>query len=538
MFLRQLCCLGKKLEVGCSEDRLIKTVEEYHDIESQTRTPTLGWKFDALDPRNIGTKLHFCDGLVADSTDLFGEDGGKSPLSFNEQARIRRLCQRLQQIADDVSRSFPFFEAVSYSEKTFADGRGISFRHGHGAVADRESKVNKYNFRYWPAKLQEWFPFEQCGKTASDRYRKPLNHEVPSRLIAVPKTAKGPRLIASEPSQHQWCQQAMKDFFVENISRIFKSRFIDFRDQAKSQRMVKAASLTGDLVTVDLSSASDRLSCWAIERMFRRNQSILHSIHSTRTRWMRDDISSPSRFFFSKKFASQGTALTFPVQTLFFLCCTLACLPGNSLKELILRNGTSVQVFGDDIIMPKTGYADLKLLLQYLGLKVNTEKSFSNGFFRESCGADCYKGYDVTPVKPKSFSSDGPASRAALLDFSNNLFVKGYWNASRAAESTHERYRKIIPNLPIVGRESGVIGRRSFCGDDTSHLKSRWNSQLHKTEYRVWGWKSRISLKPINDLSALLQYYCENPRQDLIWSSGVAERPKTSDSLRWADLQS
>jgi hypothetical protein len=213
-------------------------------------------------------------------------------------------------------------------------------------------------------------------------------------------------------------------------------------------------------------------------------------------------------------------------------------LPGNSLKELILRNGTSVQVFGDDIIMPKTGYADLKLLLQYLGLKVNTEKSFSNGFFRESCGADCYKGYDVTPVKPKSFSSDGPASRAALLDFSNNLFVKGYWNASRAAESTHERYRKIIPNLPIVGRESGVIGRRSFCGDDTSHLKSRWNSQLHKTEYRVWGWKSRISLKPINDLSALLQYYCENPRQDLIWSSGVAERPKTSDSLRWADLQS
>jgi len=269
------------------------------------------------------------------------------------------------------------------------------------------------------------FPFELVGKTAGSDGARPHNHEVPSRLISVPKTAKAPRLIAAEPTAHQYCQQMVWRYLQERIEAVFEGRFINFRRQDLSSDLVMKSSLDRSLATVDLSSASDRLTCWTVERIFRRNPSLLSALHAVRTRWIRDEISDSTSFLRLRKFASQGSATTFPVQSIVFLIIAIAASVKGPIRWSSIRKvSNQVRVFGDDIIIPSHGYGPLLAIMETLQLKVNTSKSYVTGFFRESCGSEAYLGHDVTPVKPKTVVADGPAACQAIIDTCNNLFQR------------------------------------------------------------------------------------------------------------------
>lgn len=531
-FLRQLCCLGKKIEVPCSPMRVKHTMGEYYNVERELRTPTLQWDDDELDPNNQRCAVHFRDGLATGDSLLFPEPGYPG----QDRERIRKLTDNLTRICGWVAAEIGSFCPITNSTREGEeDSAGIGLRHGPGAVADVRKGQSKYGFPNWPAKLQHWFPFDAFGVLNVDCIdwdQYPYNHEPPSKLCQVPKTAKAPRLIAAEPVAHQWCQQLILEFLVAKFKTIFGDDFITIKDQEPSRRMALAASLSNNLSTVDLSSASDRLSCWAIERMFKGNFQLLEIMHSVRTRWTVDTISQPKNFLKLRKFSTQGSALTFPIQSIFFLCCVLAVLPKErSLGAYRRKYKNQVRVFGDDIILPTSGYADLVTLLHYLGLKVNEEKSFATGSFRESCGQDAFKGEDVTPIKTKVAWSDTPTSRAATLDYSNNLFLKGYWHAAVAVESTLPK--SFLKELAVVGRGVGPVGRISFCGTLLNHLKSRWNDKLHRHEVRVAGFKSVARRKPTDGYGAIFQKISEAPRPDTKWVHGVAPRPKNREVLRW-----
>lgn len=534
-FLYQLSSVGKKVEVPCSSDRIKDAIGEYHDIERNTRAPSLRWDEDELDPDRIGHSLHFCDGLASRSSVFFGQT-----TSQPEPTGIRRLLGNLSYVCSKVSASFGHLDPYAFSEDV-GDRRGsvAGLKHGPGAVSDLGKNDFKYSFPNWPDKLQQYFPFDAFGVLNHNHFEErtyPHNHEPPSKLICVPKTAKGPRLIASEPTCHQWAQQLVARYVTDSIDRTFKGDFITIRDQDPSRRMVTAASLSGDLATVDLSSASDRLSCWLVERAFRGNLSMLRLLHSVRTRWTLDTISDEKNFLKLRKFSTQGSALTFPIQSIVFLCCVLAVLPRErSLNDYRKKWAGKVRVFGDDIILPKAGYADLVVLLHYLGLKVNMNKSFHKGFFRESCGMDSYKGYDITPVKTKTARSDTPTACASMIDYSNNLFLKGYWHASVAAESALPK--RIVKNLAVVGPAVGPTGRISFCGSRTDHLKSRYSLHLHRTEVLVVSFMDTSRRKSPGGYGAIFQYCTEAPDPTTKWVSGVAPRSKTREGLRWVALQ-
>lgn len=541
-FLRQFFCLGKKIEVECTPKRIKSVLKEYSDVETKARPATLNWAADDLGPHSLARGLHFSDGFRDGSCSMFDDP---DELVGSCRARAEELCNRLQRVADSVSGALGLFDPYDYSQETNDDPskKGTGFKHGPGAVSDLKGGDNKYLFPTWSDKLQAMFPYDACGVLNSaavlehedgrvlSEPRYPLNHEPPSVLIAVPKTAKGPRLIAKEPTSHQWCQQLIKQFLVEGVHRVFKGNFISFESQARSRDLALLASQSCDLVTVDLSSASDRLTCWAVERLFRANKPLLDAMHATRTRWLRNTISQPPEHLLLKKFSAMGSALTFPVQTIFFLCCVLAVMPGTTLSEKVRLNKSRVRVFGDDIIMPKTGYDDLKLLLQYLGLKINEDKTFVNGEFRESCGLDAFRGYDVTPVKPKSLRSDTPTARQSLLDVANNFFERGYWYASEAVLSTAPSW--FLRNTPVTRRDSGLVGRTSHTGTQTDHLATRWNADYQYEEVRVWGLRSKSLRKPTNEASAILQYITEDPPKDRNWSHGVALREQARDGLFW-----
>jgi len=597
-FLRQLCCLGKKLELGCTHQRVRNTLDEYRAIESSIHRPTLRWADDCLGSDDAIGANHLCDAstrsIWSDEPLLWDERSCDSKFNRDRAHYLLRECQRN---FDALAYAIGKFNVDEFYVALQLSAAGIGFKHGPGAVADLSKKEFKYDFPYWPAKLEAFFPFEQngvtgitesqvetygsdegfrtpvfphSGKVSSDVHqvdrtlfsllenecenildggplcspdisgvqrRRPSISEPFSRLYAVPKTAKGPRLIAAEPTAHQWCQQFTLKFLSERMSGLFGDYFITLRDQEPSKRMARQASLDGTMATVDLSSASDRLSCWLVERAFRSNPSLLRALHSHRTRGLTID---DSEYFLLRKFATQGTAVTFPIQSLVFLVIALTasgfrardpsdfCLR-TSHRLYKLRN--QVRVFGDDIIIPKDGYDDLCCLLTILGLKVNHGKSFSKGYFRESCGGDYFMGYDVTPVKTTSYSSAGPTSRQSLIDYSNNLFKKGLWHAAKTVESTIPGW--VFRNLPVVSARGSGCGLVSFCGSSVVHLRKRWNERLHRHDVLSYTVMAVSKRKKTTSTNAVLQYFAENPSPNNHWEHGVASVPKTRDRLRW-----
>ena len=591
-FLRQLLVLGKKLELGCTFSRQQSTVRAYHDVERSLRAPTLGWEYDRITPsdksgddnlRSIfdgsesstddqyrsysGSDRSGCDILLgalpkealrkyhvhkrsvrvtdipilhtvhlaqaADRSDVWNVD---LPLFKDDQLpRVHHLedisiLDNIQQVADIIIGSFDHLEPVSLSEKWEQDGLGTGFKHGPGAVAERKKNWEKSEFVTWPHKLEGVFPYVFCGRNATADLGDSLtNHEPASRLIAVPKTSKSPRLIAAEPVAHQWCQQLVLRFLFEQCRKQFVRDdycyFIDFADQSKSGELVLQASLDGHSATVDLSDASDRLTCWTVERIFRSNPSIVSALHAARTRYLRDDISEVPGFLKLKKFASQGTATTFPVMSIVMLCIALgASLEGPVTWRSIWKLRDQVRVFGDDIIIPTRGYARLVRAMDLLQLKVNTTKSYATGNFRESCGVDGYLGYDVTPVKPKTLIANSPSEVQSLIDMTNNLFRKGMWQASEAVLSLLPS--RVVSTLEVskVGTD-GLRGLASFSGSSVLHLDKRWNPGLHRIEARVWNSFSRSTNSPREGFSATLDFFSR--RHNLVNPRVVSEYAKT-----------
>jgi hypothetical protein len=309
--LRQLLLGGKKLLLSCSTRRIYDEVKDFVRTEASNRHPTLDWISDDLVPdSNVGkslNSLHFKDlwreGRDDAQPQLFEPD-------WYEPSSVPGRLETLQHICDKA-----FFELGDFSQEN-----GSKPRHGPGAVANKEVRMSKYDFRDWPSKLECVYPPDayathdfMCGKELGDpgQWR---NREVASRLITVPKTQKAPRLIAAEPSQYQWIQQLLKQQVERAVGKSpILNNSIDFRSQEKNQQAAVIGSKGGGNVTIDLSSASDRLTCWVVERAVRSNVDLLCRLHASRTRWVRNQVDRRlEEFLLLKKFATQGSAVIFP----------------------------------------------------------------------------------------------------------------------------------------------------------------------------------------------------------------------------------
>jgi len=524
LFLRQIFCLGKKLVSKCS-DRIVKdSIDEFFILDSDLRPIELSW-FD-YEERTNPARLSFDDGIVSNLGCLHNDDGNQLI------ADIRRLAT----VCDNVACTLGYYDPYEYSQSgafgRFSDSSvgPLGFKHGPGAVADIRSGTSKYRFPSWPTWLQDYFPFDAFGDHAFSVSQMPDGDDIsPSRIIDVPKTMDKPRLIAAEPACNQWTQQITRSWIDERMSMTWLGKFIDLHDQGKSQEMVKKASLTGELATVDLSSASDRLSAWCVVRMFRKNHSVFRALRAHRTIYT--SHCSRNEPVLINKFATQGTAVTFPVQSLFFLACALAVsIDGKVTRKKINSLIGKVRTFGDDIILPSSRYSRLENLLSFLELKVNDQKSFKLGKFRESCGMDCYDGIDVTPVKPKLLVASGPESELSVLDTVNNLFLKGFWCASEALRSSQLSGRL---RLPVKSVDSGTFGFVSFCGGNVAHLPFRYNYDFHQLEVRAHTFVSCSPKHKTNDRSQVFQFFTERPSLDQKWSSGVPMRSKLQRKLKW-----
>lgn len=512
--LRQLYGLAKKLEIACKESRTYESVRQFYRTEERLPPPSLEWG-----QLSLGTDKGRYD-FKSYRPDLsFGLFHGL----YNHDPLLRNHLEICQNTFDIISCTLGEFKPLEYKAK-----------HGPGAVADgRVGEFLKYTFPTWSSRLERMFPIADYGYAnyldwahAESVGRQPREVDVPSVLIAVPKSQKTPRLIAKEPTANQWCQQVLLDYFVSRIKKTFIGKSVHFDDQTYNQRLAQSASRTDSHWTVDLSAASDSVSCRFIERAFRSNPDLLEALNASRTHYLTQKIDRGCPLLIKlKKFSTMGSACTFPIESLVFYGLAISSLLISRGLRPTFRNigslSSEVLIFGDDMIVPKDSGLMLETLLSHFDFEVNTDKTFKHGKFRESCGVDAYDGVDVTPAYIKGVPNQRkPGSIASMVDTSNNFFTKGYWKTS-----AYLQQQIPLKNLLVVAVESGVFGLKSFVGSLVRTVRYDEDLQIDYTRCDVI--TSRCKRVKTEDSGQLLQYFTEAPPPETFvsWSSGYSGRP-------------
>jgi hypothetical protein len=525
--IQQLCLGAKKLALECPRKGVVDEIKTFIAIEAGARRASLNWLGDDLELDDSPIELRFVAGREVES--LFGT---------LPQTPGKEWADTLHAVADRVASAFGDLHTEEPSERP---------RHGPGVVANQRAGTSKYQFDEWPLKLDRIFP--------SDYYASPnlgegldvgLIHrlgicESPSRLICVPKTRKGPRLIAAEPNQHQWIQQLVMNQLVARLERTPIAGMIRFNDQTRNQELALSASASGSHATIDLSEASDRLTCWVVERFFRKNPTILERFHAARSRWMRNRVLPElGEYLLLKKFSTMGSAVTFPVQSIVYGIVAVAAIlheDGKRVSSATIKSAArSVSVFGDDIVVPTRACRKTVEILEFLGLKVNAGKTFWTGKFRESCGVDGYMGVDVAPAYLRSPSRRAQAGSVdSLVETSNNFFTKGWWHTAKWLETTFLHYKGLIPIVPYG---SGAKGLTSFTGGSVDHLRRRWNADLHRWDAKVLVPFTKTPVLETKATFRMHQYFTEQPEPTDKWVSGTRGRSVADMRPGWASCSS
>lgn len=200
------------------------------------------------------------------------------------------------------------------------------------------------------------------------------------KLVFVPKSYKTHRSVVVEPCLNSMFQLGIGEY----ISGRLRRAGVDLHDQTLNQRLARVGSLTGALATLDLSNASDTIARELVYDLLPIDWAIFLSHFRT------GHVTYEGYRMTLSKFSSMGNGFTFPLESLIFYALAYACT-----EEGVREH--SVAVYGDDIIVPTEAASCLIEVLNAVGFVVNSEKSFTSGPFRESCGADYLKGFDIRP---------------------------------------------------------------------------------------------------------------------------------------------
>ncbi len=482
--VRQLTLMYGKLLIPCSDARVEKAIAGYIEIENEVR-------------RNDAS-LEMSPGSLS----------GEGLLHDFKKASLVMWGTVLQQIDEDVYY-----------------GRIIP-RHGPGATADRLTGNSKFDQLQWTERLERIFPFGEFA-LPNWRYQSAYSRveflspgaEKPVKVITVPKTAKAPRIIAVEPTCMQYVQQGLLRRFVEymetaNIGPFsFGGRnrnngylYVGFESQIPNQNMAQEGSLTGEFATLDLSEASDRVSWLLVKTLLSSFPNLQEGVAACRSRRAHVPGHGVIRL---AKFASMGSALTFPIEAMVFSTVVMMAIASSRgvpvTSELCEEYRGKVRVYGDDIIVPVDSAVPVYSYLELFGFKVNSDKSFWTGRFRESCGREFFDGHDVSIVRCRRMlptKLDQSEEVMSFVSLRNQLYQLGLWTSAAWCDELLEPllrgfYPLVLSTSPVLGRESAAFGYET----------QREHSTLHSPLVRGFVARPRKRSSPLSGLGALVKYF-------------------------------
>lgn len=292
-----------------------------------------------------------------------------------------------------------------------------------------------------------------------------------NRLSFVDKKRDISRVICTEPNLNMFFQLGLGELMNRRLIQKFG---IDVSKQPDINReLARFASLTESLSTIDLSAASDSVSCKMLEATLPAD--IFGWLKFLRSPTVTLPDGSVERLHM---ISSMGNGFTFPLETIIFTCVVAAvyAIEGIPLKRttrewrystseiahlfhLSRRYGITFShdpskikwshgnygIFGDDIIVESRVATKVIRLLNILGFQVNRDKSFLEGPFRESCGADYFGGLPVRGVYIKSLRSQ--SSRYVAINRLNEWSALTGFSLRRSIRYLMKSVRKLYVPL-------------------------------------------------------------------------------------------
>jgi hypothetical protein len=381
-----------------------------------------------------------------------------------------------------------------------------SCRNGPGAVAERCVGNQKWSTLVDQIDSYDLFPNSQFDLSMVEKEpgASTATKSLPkteSRFVTVPKSVTARRGITVEPLMMMFYQQGLNAVLRQAINRCpLLSQSLDLTDQRKNQLLALEGSRTGYWATLDLSSASDLLLNKVVDSAF-WGHPVFHGMLQKSRSLLKGKTPM-------KKYAGMGNATTFPVQSVVFTLIAgvaMACSGGRPLRKVALQRCLrSVRVYGDDIVVPTHYAASVAAALESVGLRVNHNKSFTEGNFRESCGVDAFMGTEVSPIyyrldpRQTAIDDDGLAT---LVSTSNQLWLEGYYTTSNAIR---QHVEASYGNLPYALNGSGLIG---WVVRGRLRLKTRYNVKLQRPEYRGVVARPRMSTDTLDGYPALFKFF-------------------------------
>lgn len=311
----------------------------------------------------------------------------------------------------------------------------------------------------------------------------PDNGNAPSaRFSTVPKDSRGPRIICMEPLHSLPYQMIYFDYMSNVLQRVTRGR-INFTDQEQNQNLAFEGSMNQEWCTFDLEKGSDRVSLKKTEYLMRDQcPGLLSLINAFRSREVVNTRLNKKKKL--NKLAGMGSGFTFA--TMAFLIhlavCTMAVL---TLRIPFTKAMSLAYVYGDDLITPKAWSWFVPRALELFGFKLNASKSFTHGYFRESCGKDYYAGVETQPVRIKTLYEvpydkgctpvfgiraedkhpvppkigsvlSFPINIESLTSFTNDMYQRGYYKSFAWGYDNLEKLLGFAP--PSVEEGSPILG--------------------------------------------------------------------------------
>lgn len=284
-------------------------------------------------------------------------------------------CRKIR----DILGNFDFEEFVD------------SVNHSGGASTQRNRSASSTK--------NKWSDIHHVTLQARPLYEIVAEHlhltEVDTRLFpgavgfTVPKDSRTDRLCFKEPQANMFMQKGIGAM----IRRRLRRAGINLNDQSINQHMA------GDYsnCTIDLRNASNNIACSIVRDLLQFVPQWLFVLDTTRSSHVR----TPSGWRELEMYSGMGNGFTFELESLIFyaLC--------EGVKQWLNEFSTrkvlgKVSVYGDDVICPAEMYPLVRLVFGQVGFRLNSDKSFADGRFRESCGSHYFDGANCTPIYVKA----------------------------------------------------------------------------------------------------------------------------------------
>lgn len=376
----------------------------------------------------------------------------ESTFDFNPSNEVEScfwdyLRDNFRTAIDQVQNTVPFdldfireHMAIGPGSAQKADSRSMLTK----LFKSRMSYANESLIPYYRAALSETGLWAEAEMLRFHRYG--FEKVLGGRIFFAPKNAEISRTCCTEANLEMLIQKAIGAYYELILETVFKIS-LDTQPQI-NRRLAGIGSIDGSFGTIDLASASDSFGIHLFRKVQPNNSFLSWMVEQSRSSFL---VLPDGEVMEPRMVSTMGNGFTFPLMTLLFACVVKSVY---QLKEIHLHGpeGPNFSVFGDDIIVRREAYDFTISMLGKLGFQVNVLKSFNSGPFRESCGHDYFKGFNVRGVYIKSLETS-----ADVFSAFNRL---ARWSARHSIplDRTLRLLKSWCPTIWVPWTEADIAG--------------------------------------------------------------------------------